>query len=128
MADEEEKSGIDHSWLDEEDDGQLAIDVFQTEDEIVIVAPIAGVRKEDLDIAINDEMVTIKGTRKPEAKPGDEHFYLQECYWGPFSRNYILPIAVLHDHAKAALKDGLLTITIPKDEKTKAKSIEITEG
>lgn len=126
MADKDH-SGIDHSWLDEEDDGQLAVDVFQNDDEIVIIAPIAGVRKEDLDIAINDEMVTVKGTRKPTSVPHDDHYYLQECYWGPFSRNYILPIAVLHDKAKASLKDGLLTITIPKDEKTKARSVEITE-
>jgi HSP20 family protein len=125
---DKEQSGIDHSWLDEEDDGQLAIDVFQNDDEIVLVAPIAGVRKDDLDIAINDEMVTIKGTRKPNSSPSDDHYFLQECYWGPFSRNYILPIAVLHDKAKASLKDGLLTITIPKDEKTKSKSIEISEG
>ena len=124
---EKEKSGIDHSWLEEDDEGQLAVDVFHTEDNLVLYAPIAGVKKEDLDIAINDEMVSIKGIRKPPSQPTDDQFYLQECYWGPFSRNYILPVAVLHDQAKANLKDGLLTITIPKDEKTKSKSVEISD-
>lgn len=127
MADTEKKV-IDHSWLEEDDDGQLAIDVMENEDEILLVAPIAGVTKADLDIAINAEMVTIKGTRHSPNISSDDHNFIQECYWGPFSRNYILPTAIDPNNAKAKLKDGLLVITIPKDAKTKAKSVEISEG
>lgn len=123
---ENDKSAVDHSWLEEEEDGQLAVDVYQTPDDIVIVAPIAGVDKNDLDLAINDEMVTIKGKRKAPEFP-EEHELLKECYWGNFSRNYILPIAVDPDNATANLKDGLLTIKIPKDAKSRAKSIKFVD-
>lgn len=125
---DKEKHEIDQSWLEEEDDGQLAVDVMENEEEVILIAPIAGVRKSDLDIAINDEMISIKGTRRSPQESGADHSFIQECYWGPFSRNYILPIAVDAGNAKANLKDGLLIVTIPKDAKTKAKSIKITEG
>jgi HSP20 family protein len=121
-----DKNTVDHSWLEDDDDGQLAIDVYQTPDDIIIIAPIAGVAKEDLDLAINDEMVTVKGKRKHPEFP-EEHELLKECYWGNFSRNYILPVAVNADSAVANLRDGLLTITIPKDEKSKAKSIKFVD-
>lgn len=124
---DKEKAVTNHSWLEEEDDGQLAIDVLQDDDSIIVIAPIAGVKKGDLDIAINDEMVTVKGTRRAPMTAGEDHQFLQECYWGPFSRNYILPMAVDSDAASASLKDGLLTIKIPKDAKTKAKSIKISD-
>jgi HSP20 family protein len=121
------KSENSHDWLEDEDDGQLAVDVIQKDDQIVIVAPIAGVKKEDLDIAISEEMVSIKGVRRSPSDAGHDHYLIQECYWGPFSRNYILPATVNSDEARAVLKDGLLTITIPRDLKSRAKSIEISD-
>ncbi len=111
-------------WL-EEYEGQLAIDVYQTPDAVIIKAPIAGVKPEDLDIDINDEVVTIRGTRKSVGEVEKEHFYVQECYWGAFSRSYVLPIAVDPSGSNAALKDGILTITIPKQERTKTHKISI---
>ncbi len=127
MADAEKKD-IDQSWLEEDDDGQLAIDVMESDDEIILVAPIAGVKKTDIDIAINSEMVTIKGTRRSPHISSDDHYFIQECYWGPFSRNYILPTPIDPNNVKANLKDGLLIVTIPKDAKSKAKSVKITEA
>lgn len=111
-------------WL-EESEGQLAIDVFQTENDIVLKAPIAGVAREDLEISITDEVINIKGERKASDEVVKENFFAQECYWGAFSRSYVLPIAVDSEKASATLKNGILTITIPKLEKTKTKTIEI---
>jgi len=124
---ENKKSENLHSWLEEEDDGQLAVDVIQKDDQVMIIAPIAGVKKEDLDIAISEEMVSVKGIRRSPSEAHQDHYLIQECYWGPFSRNYILPTTVNSDEAKAVLKDGLLTITIPRDSKSQAKSIKISD-
>lgn len=112
-------------WLDEYE-GQLAVDVYQTEDEVVLKAPIAGVRPEDLEISITDEVINIKGERKQIEEVSRENFLAQECYWGAFSRSYILPVAVDSQKTAAHLdKSGILTIRIPKLEKSKTKMIEI---
>lgn len=109
-------------------EGQLAVDVFQTDEAVVIKAPIAGVAPADLDIAITDEAVTIKGERHNPHNVSDESYLLQECYWGPFSRTYTLPIQVISEKANALLKDGILTITIPKDAKSKTKVLTVQAG
>lgn len=111
-------------WM-EDYEGQLAVDVFQTEDNIVLKAPIAGVKPEDLEISITDEVITLKGERKESEEVQRENYLAQECYWGVFSRSYVLPVPVTSDKAQASLKNGILTITIPKQEKVKAKKIEI---
>ena len=91
----------------------------------MIKAPIAGVRPEDLEISITDEAVAIKGQRKEEKEITRDNYLCQECYWGTFSRSYNLPIAVDSEKAKASLKHGILTITIPKLEKSKRKIIKV---
>ena len=106
-------------------EGQLAIDVHQTENDIILKAPIAGVKPEDLEISITDEMISIKGQRKQIEEITRENYFAQECYWGSFSRNYLLPVSVNSEKATAGMKNGILTITIPKLEKTKTKMIEI---
>lgn len=114
----------DSDWL-EDYEGQLAIDVFQTNDEVVVKAPIAGVRPEDLEISITDDMVNVKGERKEMAEINKDNYFVQECYWGAFSRSYILPIAVDSEQAKASLKNGILTISIPKLEKSKTRVLKV---
>lgn len=111
-------------WM-ENYEGQLAIDVYQTDDDVIVKAPIAGVKREDLEISITDEVLNIKGERKEEVDVTRENYFAQECYWGTFSRSYILPIAVNSEKATATLTNGILTIRIPKEEKTKTKTIEI---
>lgn len=111
-------------WL-EDYEGQLAVDVYQTENEVVLTAPLAGVDKDDLEISITDEVINIKGERNQKEEIVKENFYTQECYWGSFSRSYILPVAVDAAKAEAALKNGILTIKIPKLEKSQTKLIEI---
>lgn len=107
-------------------EGHLTIDVFQTEDEIVIHSTIAGVDTNDLDISVTNDMVTIKGKRAPEQKIKPSDYYWQELYWGPFSRSIILPVDVDADAAKASMKNGLLTIRLPKMDRVKTKKIRIS--
>ena len=122
MADD--KLTKNNDWM-EDYEGQLAVDVFQTEDNIVLKAPLAGVKPEDLELSITDEVVTIKGERKEAETVQRENYLAQECYWGAFARSYVLPMPVTSEKAQATLKNGILTITLPKQEKTKAKKIEI---
>ena len=114
-------------WLEEEYEGQLSVDVFQTKDEIVIKSTIAGVKSEDLDVTINNDMVTIKGKREEEKEVKENDYFYQECYWGGFSRSIILPIEVKAEQAKAQLKNGVLLIRLPKAKKSKAVSVKINE-
>ena len=109
----------------EDYEGQLAVDVFQTPEAVILKAPIAGVKPEDLEISITDEVINIKGERRFAQEEVNEGYFAQECYWGSFSRSFILPVAVSSEKAEAGLKNGILTIKMPKLEKTKTKTIEI---
>ncbi|MBI2589428.1 Hsp20/alpha crystallin family protein [Candidatus Berkelbacteria bacterium] len=125
MTDKQTTDVASDDWLEEDSGGQLAIDAYQTEDSVVIKAPIAGVLPENLDIAITDDMVTIKGERQFGDTITRENYFVQECYWGSFSRSYVLPTSVDADNANADLKNGILTITIPKLTKTRARRLTI---
>ncbi len=115
-----------NSWSSGSDvEGQLTIDVYQTEGEIVIKSTIAGVKPEDLDVAINNDMVTIRGERKNEEMVGAENYYYQECYWGSFSRSVVLPVDIIAEKAEASLKNGILTIRLPKADVNKVKKIQV---
>jgi HSP20 family molecular chaperone IbpA len=110
---------------DELVEGALTIDVYQTDNDIVIVSTIAGVTAKDLDVSITNDMVTVSGERKNPVKVRQENYFYQECYWGPFSRSVILPIDVDAEKSLAELKDGVLTVTLPKSEKVKIKKIPV---
>ncbi len=125
---EEGKVNEETDWLEsaeEELEGQLAIDVYQTADDVVIKAPIAGVRPEDLDIAVTDETVTVKGERRDSVTEEGRDYFTQECYWGSFSRVYQLPVAVNAEKAAASLKDGILTVTLPKVERLRTRVVKV---
>ena len=107
------------------EEGQLTIDVYQTPEEMVIKSTIAGVRSEDLDITIATDMVTIQGSRKRDENVSPEDYYYQELYWGAFSRSVILPQEVDTESARASLKDGVLTIRLPKFERGRTKKLRI---
>jgi len=106
-------------------EGQLTIDVYQTENEIVIKSTIAGVKPEDLDVSINNDMVTIRGERKNEEVVSAENYYYQECYWGNFSRSVVLPVDILSEKSEASLKNGILTIRLPKADTRKIKKLQV---
>ena len=106
-------------------EGQLTIDVYQTDTEIVIKSTIAGVKPEDLDVTINNDMVSIRGERKKEEQVSEENYYYQECYWGNFSRSVILPVDVISEKSEASMKNGILTIRLPKSDTNKSKKIQV---
>lgn len=110
----------------EKGEGQLTIDVYQNPDEIIIEAPIAGVNPDDLDINITNESVSIKGKREKSQIIKDEDYFYQECYWGRFSRSVILPQEIDAEKAEASLKNGVLTIHLPKLNRQRSKKIKVT--
>lgn len=122
---EKEKLEKINDWESSQAEGQLSIDVYQTPADIVIKSTIAGVRPENLDIAITNDMVTVHGRREIEEPVVKDDYFYQECYWGPFSRSIILPVDVQTDKSIATLKNGVLTIKLPKSERIKTKKIEI---
>ncbi|OGN02619.1 MAG: hypothetical protein A2655_02755 [Candidatus Yanofskybacteria bacterium RIFCSPHIGHO2_01_FULL_43_42] len=107
-------------------DGQLTVDVYQTEDDIVVQSTIAGVDQNDIDITVTNDMVTIRGKRTTPDKVKSSDYYYQELFWGPFSRSIILPEDVDSDNSRASMKNGLLTIRLPKLAKTRTKKIKIS--
>ena len=108
-----------------EGEGQLTIDVYQTSEEIMIESPIAGVNPDDLDVSITNESVTIKGKREREQRIRDEDYFYQECYWGKFSRSVILPQEIDAERAEANIKNGVLTIRLPKVSRAKSRKIKV---
>lgn len=114
-------------WPASEEEGELAIDLYETSENLILQAIIGGMKASDLDITITNDMITIKGERKREELGTIEKFYYEECFWGPFSRSLILPQEINADKAKATIKNGLLTIILPKIIKTKKKILEIEE-
>ncbi|MBZ9578313.1 Hsp20/alpha crystallin family protein [Patescibacteria group bacterium] len=115
----------EEKWFKSE--GQLAIDVYQNEKELVIQSTIAGIKPEDLDIFIEGDRVSIKGKREKPIEEGERNYFYQECYWGAFSREIILPVEVDPSRAEASFKEGILTIRIPKIEREKKRKIEVKE-
>ncbi len=118
-------NNLNSSIPQEDGEGQLTIDVYQNDNEIIIKSTIAGVKPEDLDVSINNDMITIRGERKQEEEIAEENYYYQECYWGNFSRSVILPVDVVADKVEASMKNGILTIKLPKADNSKAKKIQV---
>jgi HSP20 family molecular chaperone IbpA len=115
-----------NDWLTgEPEEGQLTVDVYQTPTEIIIKSMVAGVKPEDLDIAITRDMVTIKGKRETERFVQEEDYFHQELYWGSFSRTIMLPAEVEVEEAEAMEKHGLLVIRLPKIDKNKQTRLKV---
>ena len=114
-------------WLEEtEVPGQLAVDVYQTKEDIFVVAPVPGVSKDEIDLSIVESTLTVRGMRTSNTQVRDTDYFVQECYWGEFSRSIILPVQVKEEEAAAELKDGMLTVRVPKAEQDKVKKISIS--
>lgn len=105
--------------------GQLAVDVYETREKLVVKGRVAGVNKSDLDVSISDNTLTIRGTLSAGNEEGVENYFLQECYWGEFSRSLVLPVPVKEDEIEAMLKDGVLTISFSKVKQDTIKKIEV---
>ena len=104
--------------------GQLAVDVYETEDRLFVKARTAGVNKNDLDVSLSDGTLTISGTLSAGDQEGIIAHHAQECYWGEFSRTLSLPVQVAEEGVEAMLKDGILTISFTKI-KTQATKIRV---
>ena len=117
----------DDNWDDSQEEflGQLAVDVYETENKLVVKARTAGVNKEDLDVSISDGILTISGTLSSGDDTDATNWHIQECYWGEFSRTLALPVSVKEDEVEAVLKDGVLTISFNKIKQEQAKKIQI---
>lgn len=114
----------DEDWMTDYE-GALNIDMYQTKDNVIIKSTIAGVRPDDIDITVANDMVTISGSRKREEKISDDDYFYQECYWGGFSRSVIVPVDIDSEHIEADLKDGILTVVVPKAAKAKTKKVKV---
>ena len=113
-------------WDDEEPvPGQLAVDVYETKDKLVVKARTAGVNKNELDVSISDNTLSIRGTLSAGNEDEVENYFVQECYWGEFSRSIALPVPVKEEEIEAMLKDGVLTISFAKVKQDTVKKIEI---
>lgn len=116
----------EEEWDEEEAvPGQLAVDVYETKEKLVVKARTAGVNKNELDVSISDNQLTIRGTLSSGSEDGVENYFLQECYWGEFSRTIALPVPVKEDEIEAVLKDGVLTIGFTKVQQDTVKKIQV---
>lgn len=122
-----QQAPAEDTWDDADEDfaGQLAVDIYETEDKLVVKARTAGVNREDLDVSISDGILTVSGTLSSGDEVAATNWHIQECYWGEFSRTVALPVAIKEDEVDAVLKDGVLTITFTKVQQEQAKKITV---
>jgi HSP20 family protein len=114
-------------WDTEADDfpGQLAVDVYETTDKLIVKARTAGISRSDLDVSISDNILTISGTLNGGEDENATNWHIQECYWGEFSRTIALPVQIKEEGVEAILKDGVLTISFEKEKAEAPKKITI---
>ena len=116
---------VKNDWSEEEPDGELTVDVYQTPEEIIIKAMVAGIDPNDLDISIGRDLVTIKGKRESTREAEDDDYFHRELYWGSFSRTITLPQEIEVEEAEATQKHGLLTIRLPKIDKGRQAKLRV---
>lgn len=118
----------EEKWLGEDfEEGQLSIDVYQTPEKLVVKSTIAGVKPEDIDISINNDMLTIRGRREMTDQIREDQYLFRECYWGSFSRSIILPVEIEPEKIEAVLENGVLTVILPKAKNAQQISIKVRE-
>ncbi|HKJ75854.1 MAG TPA: Hsp20/alpha crystallin family protein [Gammaproteobacteria bacterium] len=105
--------------------GWPKVDVVEKDDQVVVRAEVPGVKKEDLDVSITDNTVTIRGSTQEETKEEEGDYYRREISRGSFSRTVTLPGGVNGDKAKASFNDGMLELTLPKEERSKRRKIKV---
>ncbi len=123
---EEREDRKTQNWMEEEnEEAELAVDVYQTPTDIVVQTFVAGVRPENLDLTIARDMITISGKREENRTINEENYFTKELYWGKFSRTILLPQEIEPEEAEATEKHGLLTIRLEKIDKEKKTSIKV---
>ena len=125
VADPGSEEESEESTEEELLEGQLAVDLIETPDSIIVRSTIAGVKPEDLDINVEGNTLTVSGVRSASTEENEGNYLLQECYWGSFSRSVEIPIEFDPDGVDAELKDGILTVVLPKVPKLKPKKVMV---
>ncbi len=116
----------ENNWIEEEnEEAELAVDVYETPTDIIIQTMVAGVRTDDLDLSIGRDMVTITGMREEQRNIDEENYFIKELYWGKFSRTISLPKEVEPEEVEAIEKHGLLTIRLRKVDKDKTNNVKV---
>lgn len=113
------------TWPTTQNDGELLLDVYHDANNIYVRSTMAGVRPENLEVSIHNDMLTIRGTRAHDETISRDDYFFQECYWGNFSRSIILPLDVRADEVSAVLRDGVLLVTLPKGKPQQKISINV---
>ncbi len=122
---QEEEEEWEQSGTANPQDGELPVDMYQTDDAIVIRALVAGVSPNDLEISITRDMVTLRGVREEFQETHDDGYFHRELFWGSFSRTLVLPEEVAIDEAEAQEKHGLLEIKLPKLDKHRSTQLRV---
>ncbi len=122
---EDEEDRESSNEITEEAEGQLTVDVFQDEDNIYVQSAVAGIDSDNLLVNITKEAVTIRGRREKTHKVSEDSYFYQECFWGSFSRSIVLPEEVDPDRSTASLKNGVLTVKMPKFDRKRVRSVRV---
>ena len=105
--------------------GQLSVDIYHTDNELVVLAPIAGISKENVNLSLTDDVLVIKGERPSKEEIPEENYYTKECFWGNFSRAIVLPEEADTKNITASFDNNILEIRIPKGKVEHTKIIKI---
>jgi HSP20 family protein len=127
MAKQKEEKPTEEKRTWDGPNGQLVVDVYETEKELVIQSAIAGIKNDQIDVSLENDILIIKGERDNPSKDKGQRYFLKECYWGPFSKEIILPREIDTSRIDAKVKEGILTVRMPKIERSKNKKISVEE-
>jgi HSP20 family protein len=127
MAKQKEEKPTEEKKTWDGPNGQLVVDVYETEKELVIQSAIAGIKTDQIDVSLENDILIIKGERDNPSKDKGQRYFLKECYWGPFSKEIILPREIDTSRIDAKVKEGILTVRMPKIERSKNKKISVEE-
>ncbi|MFA5838604.1 MAG: Hsp20/alpha crystallin family protein [Candidatus Paceibacterota bacterium] len=125
VDEKESEKETEKNWVEDKEEYELAVDVYNRREEIIIQTMVAGVRPDDLDISITREVVTIRGERMQPEDVADEDYYHKELYWGAFSRTILLPAEIEVEESEASENYGLLTIRLPKIDKGRQTKLKV---
>lgn len=103
-----------------------SVDIYENKDQIVLEAELPGMKQEDFDLAIENNVVTLRGERRFEKADESDNYHRVERSYGAFTRSFTLPLTVSAEEAKAEYSNGVLRVTLPKREEAKARRIEVT--